>query len=47
MDNPDFFLKTLGIISDFNGDFVILAEGFNLVQDPSIVLITKNIEKLS
>ena len=32
MNNPDFFLK----ISDLNGDFVILAGDFNLVQDPSL-----------
>ena len=53
MDNPDFFLKISEIISDFNGDFVILAGDFNLVQDPSLdnynynVSITKNLEKLS
>ena len=38
MDNPDFFLKISEIISDFNGDFVILAGDFNLVQDPSFLL---------
>ena len=36
MDNPYFSLKISDIISDFNGDFVILAGDFNLVQDPSL-----------
>ena len=53
MDNPDFFLKISEIISDFNGDFVILAGDFNLVQDPSLdyynykCINNKKSEKLS
>jgi exonuclease III len=36
MDNPDFYRNISDIISNFNGDFVIAAGDFNLVQDTNL-----------